>query len=271
MNHCIPPAHRQRRHDGHRRLLLLALALGLAQGPTLAVWSQSLSPNRAPLVAGGMPAVPIITSVAVQTQRLTIHWTGTAAPYWIYGTAGIGDRPWEPVAGPLQALSWSLPAPTNHAFFRVAGRSPEFAGASACVSCHEDAHLHWAGTTHAQALQTLKKIRAETNRLCLPCHTVGYGLPTGFATALATPQLAGVQCENCHGPAGEHVNYPDDPVLRPSISLAAVCPGVNSPQATLPRIAWVINCFFSWGVGTSPKVASKEGKSSSRIRASNAG
>ena len=30
-------------------------------------------------------------------------------------------------------------------------------------------------------------------------------MPTGFKTERANPHLAGVQCENCHGPASLHV------------------------------------------------------------------
>ena len=41
---------------------------------------------------------------------------------------------------------------------------------------------------------------------CLPCHTVGFGDPTGYVDDGSTPHLAGVQCENCHGSGADHVN-----------------------------------------------------------------
>jgi hypothetical protein len=63
----------------------------------------------------------------------------------------------------------------------------------------------------------------------LPCHTVGYGLPTGFVSVTATPQLGGVQCENCHGPAANHAANPDDPIRVPRVELAAtVCGGCHT-------------------------------------------
>ena len=69
----------------------------------------------------------------------------------------------------------------------------------------------------------------QTNSSCLSCHTVGYGLPTGFVSQSKTPQLANVQCENCHGPAANHQANPDDPTVVPQVELAAtVCGGCHT-------------------------------------------
>ena len=51
----------------------------------------------------------------------------------------------------------------------------------------------------------------------------------GFVSQSKTPQLAGVQCENCHGPAANHAANPDDPTVIPRVELAAtVCGGCHS-------------------------------------------
>ena len=62
----------------------------------------------------------------------------------------------------------------------------------------------------------------DKNASCLPCHTVGYGSPNGFIDEATTPSLAGVQCENCHGPAGGHATKPLDKNNKPDQSLLPV-------------------------------------------------
>jgi formate-dependent nitrite reductase cytochrome c552 subunit len=66
------------------------------------------------------------------------------------------------------------------------------------------------------------------------CHTVGFGLPTGFTNETATPHLAGVQCENCHGPAANHAANPDDFTVRPRLELAATTCGGCHTEAHQP-------------------------------------
>jgi len=99
----------------------------------------------------------------------------------------------------------------------------EFAGASVCQGCHPDTHADWSETIHAGALEALNGIGQGENAECLPCHTVGYGAG-GFVDAAATPEFAGVQCENCHGAAAAHAANPGDEAVRPTVDIAsAVC------------------------------------------------
>jgi hypothetical protein len=89
-------------------------------------------------------------------------------------------------------------------------------------------------TRHAAAFTNALFVAdgGQTNSSCLACHTVGFDLPTGFANQTKTPQLASVQCENCHGPAANHAANPGDPSVVPRVEVAAqVCGGChNDPR-----------------------------------------
>lgn len=104
------------------------------------------------------------------------------------------------------------------------GLTGKFVGAARCAECHSGIHDDWAETLHAEALDTLEAIGQGSNAVCLPCHTVGFGEEGGFVDRATTNALAGVQCENCHGPGRDHVENVNDESLRPPISIAAsVC------------------------------------------------
>ena len=99
----------------------------------------------------------------------------------------------------------------------------QFAGAAACMTCHADSHADWSATAHAGALEGLRNIGQHENPVCLPCHTVGFEAG-GYVDEATTPELAGVQCENCHGAAAEHAANPGDETLRPPLNMSAsVC------------------------------------------------
>jgi len=83
-----------------------------------------------------------------------------------------------------------------------------YVGASTCTACHPDNHTSWMATIHSTAFQTLIDDGAGDNVLCYPCHSAGYGKASGFVDLDMTPQLANVQCENCHGPGSNHVVDP---------------------------------------------------------------
>ncbi len=81
-----------------------------------------------------------------------------------------------------------------------------YLGQQACAGCHPAAHRISAASKHVTALATLEKKNAQYDPECLRCHAVGYGAKDGFVNARKTPGLAGVQCENCHGRGGDHVD-----------------------------------------------------------------
>ena len=87
---------------------------------------------------------------------------------------------------------------------------PIYVGEANCIECHEERHALWASTIHATAFDTLTASGDGDNVLCFPCHSVGYGKPSGFVSLDTSPHLAHVQCENCHGPGSNHAADPDN-------------------------------------------------------------
>jgi len=83
-----------------------------------------------------------------------------------------------------------------------------YVGAAVCQTCHRSEHASWTTTKHSVALSVLQQAGQAENERCLPCHTVGYGEETGYTNQADTPQLANVQCENCHGAGGRHIANP---------------------------------------------------------------
>ncbi len=83
--------------------------------------------------------------------------------------------------------------------------------AEVCVTCHASEHEVYQKSAHAHALSTLEAQKQDYNPECVSCHVTGFGKPGGFVSSRQTPQLAGVQCEACHGSAFEHVQDPQKP------------------------------------------------------------
>ncbi len=109
----------------------------------------------------------------------------------------------------------SVPHPSEH----------QFMGAKSCAGCHASAYEVWEGSNHANATASLRDGRPEEKEEwidrtydpeCLCCHATGwdatdaYPYQDGFIDAMTTPHLLGNQCENCHGPASEHVKLETD-------------------------------------------------------------
>ena len=190
---------------------------------------------------GGMPGSPVITGITRTTEGVTVTWDGPAGYYQLFQKLDSTESKWQRIGKPTYLVRTATVTKTSsNAIFKVSGPSPEYAGSQACLECHSPILKTVTHTPHFRAFTSpLFKARGGQNDAsCLPCHTVGSGLPTGFSSKSKTPQLANVQCENCHGPAGVHAANPEDPVTRPRVELAAtVCGGCHNSEFVPARVA----------------------------------
>lgn len=208
-----------------------SLWCSLFLGASVAVssWAEGSMFKPRHATPGGLRPEPFLYSVERTEEGVTLHWQGLTPPYQVEAASGVVDPVWQVIAGPVAGESLTLPADQSIEIFRVAASAPIYLGAKVCGACHYEKHQEWQETRHAGALETLKRIGMDKNQRCLQCHTVGLGLPTGFVSSEQTPQLGGVQCENCHGPGGQHIANLFDPSMRPKVTLAAeTCGGCHT-------------------------------------------
>ena len=186
-------------------------------------------------VPGGMPGLPILTGMERATNGAKITWDGPPGYYQLYRQTNLTGSNWQKFGSPNLNRNTNFATLPGNAFFRVLGPSPEYVGSQACLECHDPllTHPNQLKTRHAGAFTNALFVAqgGQTNRTCLPCHTVGYGLPTGFVSKTdpnTNPRLAGVQCESCHGPAAEHAANPMNLATRPRVDIAGqVCGGCH--------------------------------------------
>lgn len=91
---------------------------------------------------------------------------------------------------------------------RPRAEGPDFAGSRACGDCHSEAMKVWQASKHARALKTLEDVHHDRDPDCVECHVVGLGSTKGYMDRIATPHLADVGCESCHGPGAAHAKDP---------------------------------------------------------------
>ncbi len=230
------------------RRAVSALALGWAVVWVLvaggAAWAQDL-PHLSVVQPGGMPGMPVITGIQRVTNGVNLTWDGPSGYYKVFQRLGL-TSPWQQVGALNTSRQATLPANSGNAFFRVSGPAGVYEGIQACSVCHKDPHDTVVLTPHLSAFTNalFVSLGGQTNQSCLPCHTVGGGLSGGFKSAAATPQLEGAQCENCHGPAANHMANPDDPTVRPRIELAGTMCGGCHNTTFVPAQAAVYHLPF---------------------------
>jgi len=186
-------------------------------------------PHLAITQPGGMPGLPVMTGIQCTSNGVKLTWDGPSGFYQLYHKTNLASSQWQPLGSPNLNRTTNLTGLLQDAFFRVSGPSPQYAGSQSCLECHPNIHAPEVTTRHANAFQTLVNIRQDNNPGCLPCHTVGYGLPTGYNTNTSPAHLRGVQCESCHGPAARHAANEMDLTVRPRVEIASqVCGGCHS-------------------------------------------
>ncbi len=79
-----------------------------------------------------------------------------------------------------------------------------YLGQETCKRCHAETYAKVAQMGHAKAYAGLAKSNSEGLSDCLPCHTTGFGVASGFKSASSAPDLKDVQCESCHGMGTSH-------------------------------------------------------------------
>jgi len=213
-------------------VLLLAAAVVFASGQSASAQNvQHLTITQ----PGGMPGLPVMTGIERVTNGVTVTWDGPSGYYQVWQKVNLKDPKWVAWGKDTNLVrNATIPVLYSNSFFRVSGPPPQYTGSQACAQCHQSIHDAELKTPHAGAFTDIAFVAegGQTNSSCLACHTVGYGLPTGFvslANYTSTNRLAGVQCENCHGPAGNHAANPDDPIAVPRVELAAtVCGGCHT-------------------------------------------
>jgi hypothetical protein len=102
--------------------------------------------------------------------------------------------------------------------------APLYVGARTCAACHTEAYRWWLGTSHGKAYATLVRRGRQHDLACVPCHVTGLGEP-GRPPDPAFLELRSVGCESCHGPGGQHAEYPRiDDSMHNVAAMEARCP-----------------------------------------------
>jgi len=194
-------------------------------------WGQSGEFKITQPTPGGIDPHPYLTSIS-GNQDLLIKWFGFGGPYQLETKTALGAGAWSNLGNPTSESMTTVTRPGDIGFIRVQSPLAPYVAGGTCAECHPGTHNGWAKTRHAHAFQTLKDINQHNNAECLACHSVGFGVTGGFVSELATPGLSNVQCENCHGPAGGHVEWADSgipPKVVPVITRSALlCGGCHN-------------------------------------------
>jgi hypothetical protein len=215
---------------GRAASLFLAVAAALLAG--LRAGAQGVQ-HLSVTWPGGMPGeTNFITGTNLVTNGVQVTWDGPSGYYQLFESPSLEHPVWKALGKRTNLVrTATVAARYSNSFFQVRGPLPRYTGSQTCAECHEPILKTVKLTRHASAFsnELFEADGGQTNSSCLACHTAGFGLKTGFVSQKKTPHLAGVQCENCHGPAASHAANPDDPSVRPRAEVASqVCGGCHN-------------------------------------------
>ncbi|MFQ5583344.1 MAG: multiheme c-type cytochrome, partial [Calditrichia bacterium] len=99
-----------------------------------------------------------------------------------------------------------------------------YVGSEVCRDCHRKKYEFWKKTKHSSSYNTLAAKGRQKIKVCLRCHTTGYGHEGGFDVDRQNNRgLAAVGCEVCHGPGGDHVKARGDDLKQTIFGLSGKC------------------------------------------------
>lgn len=101
------------------------------------------------------------------------------------------------------------------------GPAATFVGKDVCIVCHAGPGGSYVRSSpHGQDFYTAHGMDLIDGRggVCAPCHVTGFQETGGWKSTAETPHLAGISCEECHGPGSEHGGAPGSSniVLEPN-------------------------------------------------------
>ena len=120
----------------------------------------------------------------------------------------------------VMVLAWSAAG----AGAQAGQPSADFRWAASCKECHAAQYASWSETKHARAITRLNAAEREGDK-CVGCHV------TGAKTLAADNANANVQCEECHGPGGAHMQGdPKAITKKPAEKVCLQCHTEASPK-----------------------------------------
>ncbi len=215
-------------------VVIVAVSAALTgQNPLVSAPSRITQPTP-----GGIDPRPVVLSIAKNKTngQMRASCAGfQGGPFQMLYRTNATTGAWTPVGPAFGSNSFTvdLPSAGDKCFYAVQGPPPAYGGADLCSLCHAEPGPYdtWIGTKHANAYNNLPAF-AQNSSGCVPCHTVGFGFPSGY-TVGGNPALQGVQCENCHGPGGNSAatahSKPSTAFRRPDVELnAMLCGGCHT-------------------------------------------